>query len=735
MAASRRWLSSTLVTTLVLAGAGGACWWGAYRAVDYVERESYQAVRAALDRGDKDWVKVTTDGLNIHLSGTAPTEVDRFRAMSLSSTVVDSGRLIDDMTLAAVDALTPPAFKVELLRNDTGISIIGLLPAASDRAALIRTLRTETGTDNIVDLLETTDFPVPENWESAVQFGLRVAQMVPHAKISIEPGAVTVSAITDSRADKGRLETALNRAVPKGVALTTNISAPRPVISPFTLRFLIDDQGARFDACAADTEEGQATIVAAAKKAGVEGIPGCTLGLGAPTPRWAEGAAAAIDAISAMGAGTVSMSDADIHVTAPASVERKTFDDAMAKLGQSLPPIFSLTSELQAADEPAKAEPVEFIADLTSNQKLTMQGGITDARMQETVNSFARSRFAEVKSGLHENSAVPAGWTVRVIGALEALDSLDSGKIKVTPDMISLSGISGDPEANETAAALLSERLGAGANYELAIRYDRYLDPSLNLPDGDECVRQLNIIMSEAEIGFEPSKSTIAGDPDPTLERLAAVMVECADYQLEAGGHTDSQGSEAFNADLSRGRARALVAAMQDVGINVSNMTSRGYGEGQPIANNDTEEGREENRRIEFRLLSQHPVRPETTVAPLTREGTTAEVAKRAAEPEQTADEKLLETIAAAATQAGQVALPSKPTAQPEFFGPPLPKVITVGVPPSVVGASEEFQPMDVREENLTVPVQTPDADTPRPTFRPDSVLQNDEPNTDQTTE
>ena len=67
-------------------------------------------------------------------------------------------------------------------------------------------------------------------------------------------------------------------------------------------------------------------------------------------------------------------------------------------------------------------------------------------------------------------------------------------------------------------------------------------------------------------------------------------MAECADYQLEAGGHTDSQGSEGFNADLSRGRAQALVAAMAGAGIDVTNMTARGCGESQPIATNETEE-------------------------------------------------------------------------------------------------------------------------------------------------
>ena len=66
-------------------------------------------------------------------------------------------------------------------------------------------------------------------------------------------------------------------------------------------------------------------------------------------------------------------------------------------------------------------------------------------------------------------------------------------------------------------------------------------------------------------------------------------------------GHTDSQGSENSNAELSRSRAQAVLAAMGEAGIDTARMTARGYGESEPVDSNDTEAGREANRRIEFR--------------------------------------------------------------------------------------------------------------------------------------
>lgn len=714
MASSRRRLWSPVATILVLSAAGGLCWFGAESAARYIEDRSRQDVELALAASGQDWVKVAADGLQVRLTGTAPSEVDRFRAMTQAGKAVDPARVVDRMTVASADAMTPPDFKVELLRNDQGISLIGLVPASTDRAALLRVLRSETAAPEITDLLETADYTVPGKWDKALQYGLRAAQMAVRAKISIQPGRVTISAITDSADEKGRLESDLRRALPQGVTLVTDISAPRPVIAPFTLRFVKTQTGARFEACAADTDEGRKRIVDAALKVGVADVPACTLGLGSPSPDWADAAVAAIQAVAALGQGAVTLSDADVALTAPPAVEEPAFDAAVARLQQALPPVFSLQSVLEQAVDQADQGPVEFTASLSELQVMTMRGAISDDRMRETVDSLARARFPTVQADLTGNPQVPQGWTVRVIGAIEALDTLQSGSVQVTPDLIRLTGTSGDPDAAEVAAARLAERLGAGAQYELAIRYDRRLDPLLNLPDGAECVRQLNIVMSESEIGFEPSKSAIAGDPAPTLDRLAAVMAECADFQIEAGGHTDSQGSEGFNADLSRGRAQALVAAMSDAGIDVTNMTARGYGESQPIATNETEEGREENRRIEFRLLSDHPVRSAPLPAPVTLSGVTAEAPPAPAPA----------TAQVAADPIGPVQPvfgPPAPQARaPQMFGPDMPRVTAGPTAPATVGASEVFQKLDEREENIRLPVLTPTPDTPRPAPRPD---------------
>ena len=77
-------------------------------------------------------------------------------------------------------------------------------------------------------------------------------------------------------------------------------------------------------------------------------------------------------------------------------------------------------------------------------------------------------------------------------------------------------------------------------------------------------------------------------------------MLNCGDIRLEIGGHTDSQGREQMNLNLSQSRANSVLFELQRRRVLTKNIIAKGYGESQPIASNDTEQGREINRRIEF---------------------------------------------------------------------------------------------------------------------------------------
>jgi outer membrane protein OmpA-like peptidoglycan-associated protein len=100
------------------------------------------------------------------------------------------------------------------------------------------------------------------------------------------------------------------------------------------------------------------------------------------------------------------------------------------------------------------------------------------------------------------------------------------------------------------------------------------------------------------QVHFKSNSTDITGADSIMLDSLADQVRQLPTLSGELAGHTDSQGSEAYNTDLSRRRALAARDYIASRGINVSQLAIAGYGESQPVADNTTPEGREQNRRV-----------------------------------------------------------------------------------------------------------------------------------------
>jgi OOP family OmpA-OmpF porin len=284
-------LSSIAIVAATFAAGAALCLITAVFAVNVIQDNSERGVRQALDRAALHWAEVEADGLRVHLTGTAPSEAVRFNALSTAGTVVDAARVIDNMDVKEKERPAPPRFSLEILRNDSGISLIGLVPAATDRDALTADLAALSNGGQVTDLMESADYMVPDGWNAAVDYAVSALERLDRAKVSVSANQVEIKAISDSPTAKRSLESDLSGAAPRGLRLALDISAPRPVITPFTLRFLIEDGTARFDACSADSVEARDRIVRAAAQAGMEGKARCTIGLGVPSPNWARAVA------------------------------------------------------------------------------------------------------------------------------------------------------------------------------------------------------------------------------------------------------------------------------------------------------------------------------------------------------------------------------------------------------------------------------------------------------------
>jgi len=102
---------------------------------------------------------------------------------------------------------------------------------------------------------------------------------------------------------------------------------------------------------------------------------------------------------------------------------------------------------------------------------------------------------------------------------------------------------------------------------------------------------------------FDFDESTIKPEAYPLLDEVAVILEKNPEMKGEISGHTDSTGPAEYNQMLSEKRARAIEEYLENKGIDPSRFTSKGYGASNPIASNDTREGRQENRRVELKRM------------------------------------------------------------------------------------------------------------------------------------
>ena len=601
---ARRRLAIPLAVAAAAGGSVAAAWAGAL----WLEARSLDAVRGALAEGGLDWATVETDGLRVAVGGTAPDEPARLRAITRAGGVVEPSRIVDAMDVEPAAPPAPPRYSLELLRNDDALSLIGLVPGDGTRGRLGTTLDDYA----VTDMVEVADRAMPDAearaWRAALGYALAAVETLPQSKVSVAPGGVAVSAVAASDGDRRALEARLRRDAPEGLAVDLRIQAPRPVVAPFTTRFALDEGGARFDACAADDDAARARIEAAARAAGFEGDPGCVVALGAPSADWGEAAAAAIAAVARLGGGTVTLSDADVTLAGADGVEAGAFDAAAAELEAALPALYGLTAirpEPELTSEAAAERGIpEFTASRSPEGAVLMRGRVRDAGQEAAVAAYGRAMLgsAEARLSATRDDALPDGWPVRVLAGIEALSRLDSGAVTVRPDLVAVEGRTGRREGEAEVAALLSEKLGERGDFRVEVAYDERLDPTLAIPTPDQCVDRLAETQADAKLSFAPGAAVIEAASAELLGDIVAVLRDCAREVFEVGGHTDSQGREVMNQELSAARAEAVRAALIERGVAPSQLVAVGYGEAEPIADNDTEAGRESNRRIAFTL-------------------------------------------------------------------------------------------------------------------------------------
>lgn len=160
---------------------------------------------------------------------------------------------------------------------------------------------------------------------------------------------------------------------------------------------------------------------------------------------------------------------------------------------------------------------------------------------------------------------------------------------------------------NTALGAIIGGVVGGAAGGVIGNRMDKQAQKIETALPGAEVERVgegIKLTLGENSVNFDLNKSTLTAKAKQNLDKLIPVFNEYPDTNIQIFGYTDSSGSDEYNLKLSKERAASVVSYLGGKGLKSSRFTTDGKGEADPIASNDTPDGRAKNRRVEFAITA-----------------------------------------------------------------------------------------------------------------------------------
>lgn len=181
-----------------------------------------------------------------------------------------------------------------------------------------------------------------------------------------------------------------------------------------------------------------------------------------------------------------------------------------------------------------------------------------------------------------------------------------------------IGGIIGRNTGNAALGAAIGAVVGGGTGALIGNEMDkqaREIDQALPGADVERVGEGIHLTLKEDAVRFDTNKATLTTQAKTNLDKLIPVFTEYADTNIEIFGYTDSTGKPEYNLTLSQRRAESVKDYLISKGLKASRFKTSGLGIADPIATNDTPEGRSQNRRVEFAITANEKMVQEAKVA------------------------------------------------------------------------------------------------------------------------
>jgi len=263
---------------------------------------------------------------------------------------------------------------------------------------------------------------------------------------------------------------------------------------------------------------------------------------------------------------------------------------------------------------PASAATPTRFALSNDNGAVRASGVVRDQDAKTSITDALNAVFGadKVKSDIGvDKNATTAPWLGVFRAALDAIKGANVDAI-FQGDKINVGGAAMEDAARDKIIAALKGVVGAGVTVgalsdktaaAVAVANDRATTELASLGSGFG-VKDLLFALNDSVFSFASDSAEVPESMEPFLKTAAADLKQLkAGHVLEIAGYTDNTGDAALNVALSQKRAESVREALIKYGADPDMLVAKGYGEANPIANNDTAEGRLKNRRIEYHVV------------------------------------------------------------------------------------------------------------------------------------
>jgi outer membrane protein OmpA-like peptidoglycan-associated protein len=230
--------------------------------------------------------------------------------------------------------------------------------------------------------------------------------------------------------------------------------------------------------------------------------------------------------------------------------------------------------------------------------QLTLTGVTTSEQHEAALRQLVREQFpgAEATTDFKPAVILAPNWESLSTRLLYLVAATDSAEATLDANGIVLRAVSSDPTTYQSRLKFLQSALPDDSTVKADVLV---ID---NIATLDElCTRNFAILAAQP-VNFSQSSTSIRQSSYALLDRLIEFAFDCRRTQIVIAGHSDATGHEAWNLQVSRARAQAVAAHLEQNGVRRERLLVEGHGSSQPVASNDTVNGREQNRRIELKL-------------------------------------------------------------------------------------------------------------------------------------